>query len=153
MAHISLNQFLGLRNVLLVVRNLWLRSVTGIDLPIDAKASLSCRFVSRRRNAIHIGERTLVALKATICSYDATSGDDLPVTIGRQCFIGAGSTVGPGVTIGDGTIVAAGAVVLEDVPARCMVGGNPARLLRRGIDTGDHGRLSVADDNTRAMWR
>ena len=53
-----------------------------------------------------------------------------PITIGRAVWIGAGAIVLPGVTVGDGAVIAAGAVVTRDVPARMIVAGNPARVLR-----------------------
>ena len=46
------------------------------------------------------------------------------------------ATVLPGVTIGDGAIVAAGAVVTKDVPANTVVGGVPAKVIRR-IETAE----------------
>jgi len=54
-----------------------------------------------------------------------------PVVIGDGSWIGARVTILPGVTIGKGAVVAAGAVVSKDVPAHTMVGGVPARELRR----------------------
>lgn len=54
-----------------------------------------------------------------------------PVHIGSGAFLGIGSAVLHGVTIGDGAYVGAGAVVTEDVAARTVVGGNPARPLRQ----------------------
>ena len=54
-----------------------------------------------------------------------------PVRIGRGAFLGIGSIVLQGVTVGEQAYVAAGAVVTSDVPARTLVGGNPARPLRR----------------------
>jgi acetyltransferase-like isoleucine patch superfamily enzyme len=54
-----------------------------------------------------------------------------PVVIGRGVFLGFGSIVGPGVTIGDFAYIGARAVVTEDVPARTMVIGDPARVIRR----------------------
>lgn len=54
-----------------------------------------------------------------------------PVTIGNDVWIGGNATILPGVTIGNNVIVAAGAVITHDVPDNCMVGGVPARLLRR----------------------
>ena len=46
-------------------------------------------------------------------------------------FIGAGSIILPGVRIGRGSYVAAGSVVTSDVPAEAMVGGNPAKFIRK----------------------
>lgn len=54
-----------------------------------------------------------------------------PITIGDDCWIGGGAIICPGVTIGNRCIIAAGAVVAKDVPDDCMVGGAPARIIRR----------------------
>lgn len=48
----------------------------------------------------------------------------------RGASIGAAAVVLPGVTIGAGAMVGAGAVVSRDVPARALVVGNPARIVR-----------------------
>lgn len=54
----------------------------------------------------------------------------LPIRIGNGCWIGANATILGGVTIGDGAVVAAGAVVTRDVPARTLVGGVPAKVIK-----------------------
>jgi acetyltransferase-like isoleucine patch superfamily enzyme len=54
----------------------------------------------------------------------------IPVWIGSRCWLGFGAAVMKGVTIDEETIVAAGAVVTSDVPARSIVAGNPARVVK-----------------------
>lgn len=54
-----------------------------------------------------------------------------PITIGSDCWIGAGSIILPGVTIGDGTTIGAGSVVSRSIPDRVVAAGNPARVMRR----------------------
>ena len=54
-----------------------------------------------------------------------------PIHIGKCVWIGANATVTGGVTIGDNSIVAAGAVVTKDVPANVVVGGVPAKFIKK----------------------
>lgn len=54
-----------------------------------------------------------------------------PVVIGNNVWIGDKATILPGVTIGDGAVIAANAVVTKDVPAYSVVGGNPAKVIKR----------------------
>ena len=54
-----------------------------------------------------------------------------PVVIKRNVWIGANATLLPGVTVGENAIVAAGAVVTKDVPANTIVGGVPAKFIRK----------------------
>ena len=55
-------------------------------------------------------------------------------TLRRGCRVGAGAVLTPGVEIGEEAFVAAGAVVVRDVPARGVVMGVPARLVREVPD-------------------
>lgn len=58
-------------------------------------------------------------------------GDHRPVRIGDGSWIGHGAVVLPGVTIGRNAVIAAGAVVNQDVPAHCVAGGVPAKVIKR----------------------
>ena len=54
-----------------------------------------------------------------------------PITLGKNVWVGSNSTILQGVTIGDNAVVAAGAVVTKDVPENTIVGGVPARIIRK----------------------
>lgn len=54
-----------------------------------------------------------------------------PITVGDNVWFGAGVHVMPGITIGNNSVIAAGAVVTKDVPDNVLVGGVPARILRK----------------------
>lgn len=54
-----------------------------------------------------------------------------PVTVGNDVWIGGGATLLPGVTVGDGAVIAAGAVVTRPVEPYTLVGGNPARFIKK----------------------
>ncbi len=55
---------------------------------------------------------------------------NIPVHIGKNCWLGAGVIVLPGVSIGDNTVIGAGSVVTKDIPANVVAVGNPCRVLR-----------------------
>ena len=54
-----------------------------------------------------------------------------PIVLGKNVWVGSHATILKGVTIGDGSVVAAGAVVTKDVPPMTVVGGVPARMIRK----------------------
>lgn len=64
--------------------------------------------------------------------------EDLPLkgdtVIGNDVWIGQNVTVMPGVHIGDGAIIAANSVVAKDVPAYCIAGGNPCKIIKKRFD-------------------
>lgn len=62
---------------------------------------------------------------------------NIPVHIGNNVWIGAGSVLLPGVSIGDNTVIGAGSIVTRDIPANVVAVGNPCRVLR---EIGDHDR-------------
>ncbi len=54
-----------------------------------------------------------------------------PITLGDNVWVGHGAKIGKGVTIGDNSVVAAGSIVVKDVPANVVVGGNPAKVIKQ----------------------
>lgn len=54
-----------------------------------------------------------------------------PITLGKNVWVGSNSTILQGVTIGDNAVIAADAVVTKDVPENTIVGGVPARIIRK----------------------
>lgn len=86
---------------------------------------------------ITIGNNVVVSREAFLCtaSHDISSPimelTTAPITIGNNVWICARAIVLPGVTIGDGAVVAAGAVVTKDVEPWTVVGGNPARVIKK----------------------
>ena len=96
---------------------------------------------------IYVGDCTMIGPNVTL----ATAGHpilpalreevyqfNLPVRIGRNCWLGAGVIVLPGITIGDNTVVGAGSVVTRDLPSGVVAAGNPCRVLR---EIGERDRL------------
>lgn len=94
-----------------------------------------CRF--QDQGGLEIGDDCLIGHNTVI----ATLNHDLsprrrgdlhpsPVVIGRNVWIGANVTILPGVTIGEDAVIAAASVVTKDVPARALVVGSPARVIR-----------------------
>lgn len=139
-ANRSLNGFLRLRDWLKRPRTWRLRAGGGVRLAGDVDISATARLHARERGDISVGDQTTIGPLAVLCA-ESSDGSSAPIVIGERCFIGGNAVIGPGVRVGDGVVVAGGAVVLRDVPGDCIVAGNPARIVRRGIGAGRYGRL------------
>ena len=88
---------------------------------------------------IYVGDYTMFGPNVTL----ATAGHpilpelrekayqyNMPIHIGRNCWLGAGVCVMPGVTIGDNTVIGAGSVVTHDIPANVVAYGTPCKVIR-----------------------
>ena len=88
--------------------------------------------------AITLGEDVVISKGVTLRdsdnhSLEGAEARSAPIVIEDHVWIGLHATVLKGVRIGAGAVVAAGAVVTRDVPARALVGGVPARVIREGV--------------------
>jgi serine O-acetyltransferase len=83
--------------------------------------------------ARQIGKNCTVTHNVTIGHDFQAAGARFP-TIGDNVWIGTGSVVGGDVTIGDGVAISAGSILTRSIPARCLVAGNPARVVCREYD-------------------
>lgn len=89
---------------------------------------------------VQIGDRVRIGERVSIHDENHVYGSDDPddfdkylvsgVEIGDDVWIGAGSVILAGSRVGAGSVVAAGSVVRGEFPARSLIGGIPARVLR-----------------------
>ena len=89
--------------------------------------------------AIKIGDQATVSQGVKLCAagHDISSKimelSYAPIVVGDNAWVAGWSIVLPGVTIGEGAVVAAGAVVTKDVEPWTVVGGNPAKLIKKRV--------------------
>lgn len=90
---------------------------------------------------VHIGKNVLIASGATILTHEHVYRDPLDASLSRcydtvvgdNSFVGVGAIILPGRIIGREVIVGAGSVVAKDIPSNSIAVGNPARVVRKGI--------------------
>jgi serine O-acetyltransferase len=116
------------------------QAMYGLVLPPEATVGAGTLFAYRGTGVVvHsravIGRNCLIGPGVTIGGRSRHR--DVPV-IGDDVFVGAGARVLGPVHVGSGSVIGANAVVIEDVPASSMVGGVPARILRRDINVRDY---------------
>ena len=103
---------------------------------------------------IYVGDYTMFGPNVTVASAghpilpelrEKLYQYNMPVHIGRNCWIGAGVIIVPGITIGDNVVIGAGSVVTKDIPSNVVAVGNPCRVLRA---VGEHDREYYFKDRT-----
>lgn len=91
------------------------------------------------KDKITIGNFCVVSQGAYLCtaSHDITNPYNplitAPIVVGDQAWVAADAFVGMGVTIGEGAVVGARAAVFKDVEPWTVVGGNPAKVIKRRV--------------------
>ena len=100
-------------------------AIVGRDCFLDGRGELTIG-----RN-VNISSYTLLITGSHELNSPDFSSYFRPIVIEDHVWIGSRATVLPGVTIGRGAVVAAGSVVTKDVPPMTVVGGVPAKMIRR----------------------
>jgi maltose O-acetyltransferase len=123
-------------------RPLFIQHPENIHLENNVAINRNCTFLAHGN--ISIGENSMVGPNVVILTVDhdyrvegigtQTAHKVSPVVIGRNVWLGANAIILPGVTIGNGAVVAAGSVVTADVGENSIVGGNPARFIKKRFE-------------------
>jgi acetyltransferase-like isoleucine patch superfamily enzyme len=116
-----------------------------MDCVFDCKGNLSignnsvingrCRIDNR--GGITIGDNVSISQEVMILTADHDlnspdfTGRELPVSIGNYVWIGSRATILPGCNIGVGAVIAAGALVTKSVEPYTVVGGVPAKMIKK----------------------
>lgn len=135
----------GLRQSIakLVQRLRWYRyKVSGYDIHPSCEIERGLNLDRYFPQGIHVGAHTILTSRVTILSHKLIprkslgryDGEKVHTYIGEWCVIGIGAVIMGGVRIGDQCVIGSGAVVTKDVPSGCIVAGNPARIVREGIE-------------------
>lgn len=114
----------------------------GYDIHSTCEIERGLNLDRYHRRGIHVGAHTILTSRVTILSHKLVprkslgryDGEKVDTWIGEWCVIGIGAVIMGGVRIGDQVVVGAGAVVTRDVPSNSIVAGNPARIVRDGIE-------------------
>jgi acetyltransferase-like isoleucine patch superfamily enzyme len=111
----------------------------GGILEVGNEVFINCDTKILCADHIKIGSHTTLSWNVEVCDTDhhriirEGSQTQAPITIGAGVLVGRHSMIMKGVTVGDGAVVAAGALVTRDVPAACLAGGVPARIIKHDI--------------------
>lgn len=72
--------------------------------------------------------------------------DNAPIVIGENVMIGNYARICKGVSIGDNSIIGANTIVTKDIPPNCIAVGNPARIVKTGIDKTTKSIFPIKED-------
>lgn len=107
------------------------------NLTIGIQSTLGPNVDCYNQGKITIGSNTVISQKTYLCasSHDISNAKIPltfnPINIGDQVWVAADAFIGPDVTIGEGAVVGARASVFKDVEPWTIVGGNPAKFIKK----------------------
>lgn len=143
------------------IQSIWIRPGAAFFFPenisIGKRVSINDNVYLDGYGGIEIGHDSGIAFGSALISEDhVISFPEIPIkdqpktagkiTICNNVWIASNVTILKGITIGEGSVVAAGSVVTRSVPPFSLVGGNPARMIRRLTKTdGGSPRLQTSE--------
>ncbi len=92
----------------------YIQAINGIEIGKNVRIGPSVKIISANHDILNFNAHIL----------------NSPIIIGDNCWIGAGAIILPGVHLGNHVIVGAGSVVTKTFPDNCMIGGNPAKIIK-----------------------
>ena len=112
----------------------------NITIGRDVFINSGCHF--QDQGGIEIGDGALIGHNVVLATINHDLDPSMnrknhyaPIKIGAHAWIGSNATVLSGVSVGEWSVVAAGAVVTKDVPPMTVVGGIPARIIKKITET------------------
>lgn len=122
-----------------VVHRIWNRWTTNWHhCDISRKADIGLGMILMHRSGVQIGPAVIgknCRIHQNVTIGQRVAGRDHGVPrIGDDVWIGPGATITGAITIGDGVTISAGTVLSKDVPGRCLVAGNPGRVITSDYD-------------------
>jgi acetyltransferase-like isoleucine patch superfamily enzyme len=115
----------------------WCDNKGSVEIGDDSVISPNCVIYGCGPGGVRIGKNFDCGSGVGIfsCRSDYNAGVHkhifAPAIIGDSVIIYANAVVSPGVTIGDRAVIFAGSVVTHDIPADCIAGGSPAKVIRK----------------------
>jgi acetyltransferase-like isoleucine patch superfamily enzyme len=137
--------FIGRNATVTVNKGFSIYSNARVYVHHDSVLSLGSGYINNNFNLncferIEIGNDVAIAECVTIRDSDnhdilnSKHSKTKPIKIGNNVWIGMHVIILKGVTIGDGAVIAAGSLINKNVPAKCLVGGVPAKILKENIE-------------------
>ncbi len=130
-----------LRLIVIAIRYKYLTKIRKMDIAKSARISVGTHLDKVNPQGIHIGEESYTTSGSIIFTHDYCRNIHRDTYIGKRCFIGANAIIMCGVRVGDNVVVGSGSIVTKDIPSNCIVAGNPARIIKEGIQTKKFGQL------------
>ena len=132
-------------NNLSIGKRTYINGLKNIFFKDNIYISTDVNIMPSEKSKIYIGSYVMIAQKVMIIGGNHNiSRTDIPMMLqgdGKQgdiiidddVWIGAGAIILTGVTIGKGSVIAAGSIVTKDVEPYTIVGGNPAKLIKKRV--------------------